>query len=163
MNVCIIHDSQKGNGKRLAEKLASEFESRGAQVAVGHRTELTPEHVAAQAPELLVVGAAVRKFMTSPPVKKWIARLAGELKRHDAKIPHAAVFLTHVMPDKAVEGRVKRLQRSLSQAEGIAEVYPEWLSGQVKAIPGPFVDGTLEKAVTFAESLFDWGQPKSGG
>ena len=101
--------------------------------------------------------------MTSPPVKKWIARLAGELKSRNAKIPHAAVFLTHAMPDKAVEGRVRRLQRSLSQAEGIGEVYPEWLSGQVKAIPGPFVDGTLEKAVTFAESLFEWAQRKSGG
>ena len=162
MNVCIIHDSQKGNGKRLAERLASEFESHGAKAVVGHRTELTPEHVAAQSPELLVVGAAVRKFVTSPPVKKWIARLAGELKRHKGKIPHAAVFLTHAMPDKAVEGRVKRLQRSLSQAEGIGEVYPEWLSGQVKAIPGPFVDGTLEKAATFAESLFSWAKPKSG-
>ena len=161
MDVYIIHDSQKGNGKKLAEKLASELESRGAQVVVGHRTELTPEQVAANQPNLLVVGAAVRKFMTSPPVKKWITRLAGELKRHNAKIPHAAVFLTHAMPDKAVEGRVKRLQRSLSQVEGIGEVYPEWLSGQVKAIPGPFVDGTLEKAVTFAESLFDWAQPKS--
>ena len=161
MNICIIHDSQKGNGKMMAEKLAAEFESRGAQVVVGHRTELTPEHVAAQSPELLVVGAAVRKFMTSPPVKKWIARLAGELKRHNAEIPNAAVFLTHAMPDKAVEGRVERLQRSLSQVEGIGEVYHEWLSGQVKAIPGPFVDGTLEAAATFAAGLFEWAQSKS--
>jgi len=161
MNVYIIHDSQKGNGKRLAERLASEFEPRGARVVVGHRTELSPDHVAAQSPDLLVVGAAVRKFMTSPPVKKWIARLAGELKRQSASIPHAAVFLTHAMPDKAVEGRVSRLQRSLSQVEGIGEVYPEWLSGQVKAIPGPFVDGTLEKAAAFAGNLFDWAQPKA--
>ena len=161
MNVYMIHDSQKGNGKRLAEKLASEFESRGARVVVGHRTEVSPDHVAAQSPDLLVVGAAVRKFVTSPPVKRWISRLAGELKRRNAKIPHAAVFLTHAMPDKAVEGRVRRLQRSLSQVEGIGEVYPEWLSGQVKAIPGPFVDGTLETAVTFAGNLFDRVQPKS--
>ena len=161
MNVYIVHDSQKGNGKKLAEKLASEFESRGAQVVVGHRTELTPDQVASNTPDLLIVGAAVRAFVTSPPIKKWISRLAAELKRHNAKVSHAAVFLTHVMPDKAVEGRVERLKRSLLQVEGIGEVYPEWLSGQVKAIPGPFVDGTLEQAVTFAASLFEWAQPKS--
>ena len=161
MNVCIVHDSQKGNGKKMAEKLASEFESRGAQVVVGHRTELIPKQVATNTPDLLIVGAAVRAFVTSPPIKQWISRLAAELKRHNARISHAAVFLTHAMPDKAVEGRVKRLQRSLSQVEGIGEVYSEWLSGQVKAIPGPFVDGTLEAAVTFAASLFEWARPKS--
>jgi len=161
MNVYIVHDSQKGNGKQLAEKLASEFESRGAQVVLGHRTELTPEQVASNTPDLFIVGAAVRAFVTSPPIKKWISRLAAELKRHNAKVSRAAVFLTHVMPDEMVEGRVERLQRSLSRAEGVGEVYSEWLSGQVKNIPGPFVDGVLEKAATFAANLFEWAQSKS--
>ena len=150
MNVYIVHDSQKGNGKQLAEKLASEFESRGAQVVLGHRTELTPEQVASNTPDLFIVGAAVRAFVTSPPIKKWISRLAAELKRHNAKVSRAAVFLTHVMPDEMVEGRVERLQRSLSRAEGVGEVYSEWLSGQV-----------IEKAATFAANLFEWAQSKS--
>ena len=161
MIVYIVHDSQKGNGKEMAEKLGAEFESRGAQVEVGHRTELTAEHVATNPPDLLIVGAAVRAFVTSPPTKQWITRLVAELKSRNAKISHAAVFLTHVMPDPMVEGRVDRLQRSLSRAAEIEEVYPEWLSGQVKNIPGPFIDGALEKAVTFAADLFDWAQPKS--
>jgi menaquinone-dependent protoporphyrinogen IX oxidase len=161
MNVYIIHDSQKGNGRKLAEKLASEFESRGAQVVVGHRTEFTPEHVATNAPDLLIVGTAVRAFVTSPLTKQWITRLVAELKRHNANIAHAAVFLTHMMPDAMVEGRVERLQRSMSRAAGIGEVYSEWLSGQVKNIPGPFVDGALEKAVTFAANLFEWAQSNS--
>jgi menaquinone-dependent protoporphyrinogen IX oxidase len=161
MNVCIIHDSQKGNGKKMAEKMASEFESRGARVVVGHRTEITPEQVASGPPDLLVVGAAVRKFVTSPPVKRWISRLAGNLKAHNASIARAAVFLTHAMPDEMVEGRVKRLQRSLSRVGGIGEVQTEWLSGRVKAIPGPFFDGTLEKTAAFAGNLFEWAKPKS--
>jgi len=161
MNVYIIHDSQKGNGKKMAEKLESEFESRGAQVVVGHRKELAPEQVAGNAPDLLIVGAAVRAFVTSPPVKQWISRLAGELKRRNAKIPNAAVFLTHAMSDAMVEGRVARLQRSLARVAGIGEVYSEWLSGQVQNIPGPFVDGVLEKAVAFAANLSEWAQSKS--
>jgi menaquinone-dependent protoporphyrinogen IX oxidase len=161
MNVYIVHDSQKGNGKKMAEKLASEFESRGAQVVVGHRTELTPVHVATNLPDLLIVGAAVRAFVTSPPTKQWITRLVAELKRRNAKISHAAVFLTHIMPDAMVEGRVQRLKRSLSRAAGIGEVYSEWLSGQVKNMPGPFVDGALEQAVTFAANLFEWARSKS--
>ena len=138
MNITIIHDSQIGNGKKLAEKLAAEFESRGARVVVGHRTELTPEQVAANPPDLIVVGAAVRAFVTSPPTKQWISALGTALKNRDAKIPHAAVFLTHVMPDALVEGRIRRLKRSLSGVEGIGEVYSDWLSGQVQKIPGPF-------------------------
>ena len=161
MNVHIVHDSQKGNGKQIADKLATEFTSRGARVEVGHRTELTPERVAANPPDLLVVGTAVRKFVTSPPTKKWISRLAAEMKRHNAKVPRAAVFFTHAMPDSMVEGRVRRLQRSLSQSGGVGEVYAEWLSGQVKAIPGPLVEGTLERATAFAAKLHAWAQPKS--
>jgi hypothetical protein len=145
----------------MAEKLASEFESCGAQVVVGHHTELTPGQVASDNPDLLIVGAAVRAFVTSPPVKQWISRLGAELKRHNAKISHVAVFLTHAMPDAMVEGRVQRLKRSLSRVEGIGEVYSDWLSGQVKSIPGPFVDGALERAVTFAANLFESAQLKS--
>ena len=161
MNIHIVHDSQKGNGKIMAETLASEFESRGAQVLVGHRTELTPEQVAKSPPDLLIVGAAVRAFVTSPPTKRWIARLVSELGKGNAQITHAAVFLTHVMPDQMVEGRAVRLRRSLSRAPEIGEVYEGWLSGQVKEIPGPFIDGTLDRAVTFASDLFEWAQQKS--
>lgn len=159
MNVAIIHDSQIRNGKELAEKLASEFESLGVQVVVGHRTELTPDKVAANPPDLLIVGTAVRAFVTSPPTKQWIARLGAELKKHSAKIAHAAVFLTHVMPDAMVEGRVGRLRQNLSRVDGIEEIYSEWLSGQVKNIPGPFVDGVFDKAATFAGDLVKWIQP----
>ena len=161
MNVYIVHDSQKGNGKEMAEKLASEFVSRGAQAVVGHRTEVTQEHIALNPPDLLIVGAAVRAFVTSPQIKQWITRLVAELRRHNAKISHAAVFLTHVMPDAMVEGRVERLKRSLSRNAVIGEVYSDWLSGQVKNIPGPFVDGALEKAAAFAANLFEWVQSKS--
>ncbi len=160
MKVQIVHDSQRGNGKQMAEKLAAEFESRGALVVVGHRTELTPEQTAIDPPDILIVGAAVRKFFTSPPVRQWISMLGKELERHGTKIPHAAVFLTHAMPDKMVEGRVERLKQSLSRVSGIGEVQSEWLSGQVKDIPGPFVDGALENAVTFAANLFDRAQKK---
>jgi menaquinone-dependent protoporphyrinogen IX oxidase len=160
MNICIIHDSQQGNGRELAAKLASEFESRGAQVVVGHSTEVPPEQVADNPPDLLIVGAAVRKFMTSPPVKRWISRLAAKLGAGDAKIAQAAVFLTHVMPDEMVQGRVKRLQRSLSKVEGIGEVSSEWLSGRVKAVTGPFIDGTFETAAGFAAKLFELAKSK---
>ena len=156
MKIRIVHDSLKGNGNSLAEKLSSELESRGAEVSVGHRSEMTPEDIASDPPDLLIVGAAVRVFITSPPVKRWIGKLASELNSQDANIPYAAIFLTHVMPDKAVENRVARLQGSLSRIDKIGTVQKEWLSGQVKDIPGPFIDGTDEKIVEFATLIFDW-------
>jgi menaquinone-dependent protoporphyrinogen IX oxidase len=161
MKVCIVHDSEKGNGRQMAEKLASELTARGAEVRVGHRLELTPEQVAADPPDLLLLGAAVRKFVTSPPVKKWVSRLGAELKRRKARIPHAAVFLTHLMPDSMVRNRVARLQRSLSAADGIGEVHPQWLSGRVENMAGPFVAGALEAAGAFAAGLHERVLPKS--
>jgi hypothetical protein len=100
------------------------------------------------------VGAAVRKFFLSPPVKLWISKLEDELKNRDKKIKHAAIFLTHAMPDAMVEGRVRRLIGKLSRVDGIGEVSSEWLSGQVTDIPGPFIDGVFEKADSFAEDLY---------
>jgi len=161
MKVQIIHDSERGNGKQMAEKLAAELQAKGSEVVVGHRSELTPEQTAENPPDLLIVGAAVRKFFLSPPVKKWITRLGRELDRLDTRIPYAAVFLTHAMPDKMVEGRVTRLQGNLSRVPGIGEVRTEWLSGQVTDVPGPFVDGALENAAAFASDLIEWAVPKA--
>ncbi|MBT3273937.1 MAG: hypothetical protein HN368_12345 [Spirochaetales bacterium] len=161
MNIFIIHDSLKGNGQELAERLGSLLTACGAQVEVGHRKELTPKQVVAKSPDLLIVGAAVRAFVTSPPIKRWITRLQAELRSQNRKIPCAAVFLTHVMPDPMVGNRVGRLKQSLMDVEGIGEVYSEWLSGQVKDIPGPFIDGVPEKAEVFANGLFEWVQSQS--
>ena len=161
MNVCIVHDSQKGNGKQMAEKLGSELESLGAEVKIGHRIEISPETVASDPPDLLIIGTAVRRFLMSPPTKKWIAQLAEKLENRSAKISHTALFLTHMMPDAMVEGRVGRLFDILSEVAGIEEVYPDWLSGQVKNITGPFIDGTMEKVAPFAAKLAEWAQPKS--
>ena len=145
MNVYIVHDSQKGNGKQMAAKLGAELESLGAKVEIGHRTGISPETVASDPPDLLIIGTAVRKFMMSPPTKKWISGLAEELERRSASIPKTAVFLTHMMPDAMVEGRVGRLRDLLTGISGLKEIYSEWLSGQVKNIPGPFIDGAMEK------------------
>ena len=161
MKVQIIHDSEKGNGRKMAERLAAELEARGAAVTVGHRSELTPAHTAENPPDLLIVGAAVRKFFLSPPIKKWISTLGGELEKRDVNIPFAAVFLTHVMPDKMVEGRAARLQGNLSRVSRIGEVRTEWLSGQVSDIPGPFIDENMENAVAFAADLSEWAAGKS--
>ena len=161
MNVCIVHDSQKGNGKQMAERLGSELESRGANVGIGHRTDISPDAIASDPPDLLIVGTAVRKFLMSPPTKKWIALLAKELENRCAVVPYAAIFLTHMMPDAMVGGRVGRLLDILTHVSGIREVNSEWLSGQVKNIPGPFIDGALEKVAPFAEKLSEWAKPTS--
>ena len=58
------------------------------------------------------------------------------------------------MPDEMVEGRISRLLAKLARVDGIGEVSSEWLSGQVKDIPGPFIDGVFEKADEFAENLY---------
>ena len=158
MKIFIVHDSERGNGKLMAERLETELKALGATVVVGHRSEITPEQVASGAPKLLIIGSAVRKFMMSPPAKRWIASLASKLKASGSLIPYVATFITHLMPDQIVEGRVERLKRHILSSGSIVEVYSEWLSGQVKAIPGPFVDGVIERTSKYAADVHAWVQ-----
>lgn len=67
MKIAILHDSQAGNGERLAAVMKEAFEQAGAEVTVAHVTRLEPDTVAAEQPDLLLLGAAIRKFHVSPP------------------------------------------------------------------------------------------------
>jgi len=164
MKVVIVHDSHAGNGERLAEVMKEAFVQAGAEVDVG-RVELqadssqtaghvvSPDTVAARPPDLLLVGAAIRKFVTSPPSKRWIKQLSRELSRRGTGITHAAVFLTHGLPLNWARKWGERFRRHLSRVHGIKDVYPQWLSGRVVEVSGPLADGSEEQFREHAKAL----------
>lgn len=156
MTICIVHDSEQGNGRMIAEKMGSVFESLGATVIVGHRSETTPERVVSESPDLLVIGAAIRKFMTGPASKRWMARLAVAARDNGGTIPRGAVFITHLMPEPMADRRAQRFIQSVTSYNAVREFHPGWFSGPVKKMLGPLVEGTLEAAEVHARTLFDW-------
>lgn len=159
MKAVIVHDSQAGNGERLAELMKETFAEAGADVQVDHvkaRSAATPAEVAANPPDLLVIGAAVRKFVVSPPSKAWLKELNRELRRHGNTIGHAAVFLTHGLPVNVARRWGERFRRRVDRSGGITEVYPDWLSGRVVDVSGPFEEGTEEKFREHARTLASW-------
>jgi len=147
MKVWIVHDSQLGNGEKLAKTLGKTFE-KDMEVNIGHVKKIAPAKVVADSPDLIIVGAAVRAFMTSQASKKWIRQLHKELQKANKTIKIGATFLTHVMKKDWINGRGVRLNNLLAKSPTVINIYSEYLSGKVVATEGPFEDyvlGEVEK------------------
>jgi sulfite reductase alpha subunit-like flavoprotein len=156
VKVAIVHDSQAGNGERLANAMREAFESTGATVTIGHVTETNPGEIAAEGPDLLVVGAAIRAFMTSRTSKRWIRELGKKLRADKQSIGHAAVFVTHGLPVKTADGWGQRFRKRLDRVSRIERVYPDWLSGRVVGQMGPLQEGAEETFRGHAKKLLEW-------
>jgi hypothetical protein len=136
------------------------FEAAGATVTVGHVTETDPARVVAEEPDILVVGAAVRAFMTSNTPKRWIRGLGRSLGTAKKTIDHAAVFVTHGLSTEKADGWGQRFQKRLERVSRVRNVYPEWLSGRVVEQLGPLEEGAEERFRNHARTLMSW---RNGG
>ena len=152
MKVWIIHNSTYGNGKSIAEAMGEIFREK-MEVEIRHVKKVTPRQVAEDKPDLIIIGTPVRMFSTSIVSKMWIRELKKQLREVDYVIPLGVVYLTHVMPKKPVEFWGKRFHKILDGGIAIAEVYPDWLSGQVKDTEGPLIDGTIDNFVLIARQI----------
>ena len=153
MKVVIVHDSKLGNGSQIAEAMQRTIEAAGHEVSLGHVNELDPSTAAAEKPDLVIVGAAVRAFMVSPATKKWLRGLKRALKQADHTVDAGAVFLTHGLPKNTADRWGTRLRRRMEKVHSIRSVYPDWLSGRVVGQEGPLEEGTLKRFEEQAKSL----------
>jgi hypothetical protein len=154
MKVWIVHDSNFGNGKSLAEAMGEVFRQQ-VEVGIGHVKKVSPKEVAGDKPVLIIVGTAMRAFSTSLASKIWIYRLKTQLRKVNHIVPLGVVFITHAMPKKMVEFWGKRFHKILDRGIAIAEVYPDWLSGRVIDTKGPLEEGTTENFVHIAQQLLN--------
>ncbi|NHJ31922.1 MAG: hypothetical protein FK732_03580 [Asgard group archaeon] len=159
MKIWIVHDSQMGNGIKLAETMGKTFE-KDMEVNIGHVKETDPAKVVADSPDIVVVGAAVRAFTTSIVSRNWIRKLNRELKKSNKTVKIGATFLTHVMPESWIHGRGKRLNKLLARSSTIGKVYPECLYGRVEKPEGPFEEGVLGKAEKQAAEILKLSKKK---
>ncbi len=154
MKVWILHDSKLGNGKLIAETMEKVLKS-SAEVHVGHVKKVDPKQVAEAKPDVVIIGAAIRAFFSSPSSKRWIKKFKKEIANVNYKVPFGAVFLTHAMPKKGADLWGRRYQKVFMGPEFV-KVHPEWLSGRCRGQEGPPpMDGVLEFFESFANSIPD--------
>jgi hypothetical protein len=154
LKIWIIHDSNYGNGKKLAETMGKVLEKKG-NVAISHRKDISPDKVAADSPDAIIFGTAVRYFIIGFGPKRWFRKLKTELKRTNKTIKYGVCFITHAMPIKSVDNRGNRLINFLRKEELIENVFPEWLSGRVVDAKGPFEDDVLDNAEQKSNEIID--------
>ena len=151
MKVWIVHNSKHGNGKLVAQKIA---EALKAEVKIGHIKEVSPKKIVEEEPDLLIIGAAVRVFRIWGASKKWIKKLNRELEKEKKTIKYGMCYITHMMSKEKTEGKAHDIIKIMNRS--IENVYPEWLSGQVKEIEGPLLEGISEEITKRSKDIEEW-------
>ena len=64
MKILIVHNSNYGNGEKLAQTLGEALK-KGNDVTVEHIKNLSPEDVAKDVPDAIIVGSYIKAFMIS--------------------------------------------------------------------------------------------------
>ena len=155
MKILIVHNSNYGNGEKLAQTLGEALK-KGNDITVEHIKNLSPEDVAKDVPDAIIVGSYIKAFMISMKSKTWLSSVRSSLKKANKTIKYGAAFLTHALPpDKAMSWR-NRLVKKLQKGNVISNVYPECLSGQVGDVKGPFKDGVLDDITAKAAEIVEW-------
>jgi hypothetical protein len=156
MNICIVHDSELGNGERLANAIRERLNSAGHTATVGHERTLTAGQALATRPDLLIVGSAIRRFMLSPVTKRWIGKLTSVLPEDSAERPRAVLFMTHAMSSSTAERWATRLRGRIARVLGEERVFDGWLSARVTGVQGPFEDGAEASVMEQIDAVVRW-------
>jgi len=137
----------------MAQKIAEALEP--AEVKIGHIKKVSPKEVVEDEPDLLIIGAAVRVFRIWGKSKKWIKKLNNELEKEKKTIKYGFCYVTHMMSKEKTEGKALDIVRMMMDSS-IEHVHPEWLSGQVKEMEGPLIEGISEEIVKRSGELVRW-------
>lgn len=155
MKVTIVHDSELGNGERLAEAMRERLQAAGHTVVVGHERTMTPEQTLRAQPDLIILGTAVRKFSLSPVTKRWVDGFSAAIAAGGPS-PRAAIFVTHALKREGTERKGKRIRDRLVAALSEDQVYPGWISARVIGTDGPFQQGVEVDVMREIDAVLAW-------
>jgi len=159
MKVQIMTDTRYGNGRLLAEALKKEF-SNEIDVNIADVKEVSPEKIAEDVPNVIILGGAIRMFRGGPKSKRWLKKLNKILEKSGNKLQYGTGFLTHAMPTDKVQGYAQRYLNKLGEASMVENTYSELLTAQVKASKGPIFPEEMEKAGAYIKEFIDWIKPE---
>ncbi len=155
LKLWILYDTKFGNGKTLADLLKNEFPEEW-EIKLGDLKDVSPNTVVCDAPDVIILGGAIRMFMGAPASKKWLKQLNNELDLANKKIQYGTLFLTHVLATSKIQGYNKRFLRKLKKSKRIVKPYPQILTARVKEVEGPFLEIELEKARKYIREFIKW-------
>ena len=157
MKVQIMTDTRYGNGNLLAEALKKEF-SNEFEVNIADVKDVSPEKIAEDAPNMIILGGAIRMFRGAPKSKKWLKQLNKILEKSGQKIQCGTGFLTHSMPTNRVQGYAKRYRNKIENASMVETTYSEMLTARVEGSKGPIYTEEMEKARVYIKQFINWIQ-----
>jgi len=157
MKIQIMTNSKFGNGKVLAEALKQEFSS-DVEVNIADVKEVSPDKIAENVPNVIILGDAVRAFRVDPKSKKWIVKLNKNLEESGKKIQYGTGFLTHALPTEKVQGYAKKYLNKIETMSMIENTYSEMLTARVKDMKGPIFPEEMEKARGYIKEFINWTQ-----
>ena len=155
MKVQIMTNSKFGNGKKLAELLKADFSAED-EVTIADVKEVSPEIIAKDVPDVLILGGAIRVFKNDGKSKKWLKQLDGLLKKSGIKIKYGTGFLTHAMPTDKVQGMAKKYLAKIATSSMIDKTYGELLTARVEGQQGPIFPEEMEKAKNYNQDFIKW-------
>ncbi len=155
----ILHDTHFGNGKILAEELEKTCPAEW-QVQVGDVKKISPDTIAEDNPDLIVVGGAIRMFQGAPKTKKWIKSLESEYESRNQKVPFTACFLTHALPTNRIQGWVKRYMNKFQKSFVLQQIYPKCITVRVKDAEGPLLEEDVIEAQQEMKKIISWVSSK---
>ncbi len=160
MKVQIMTDTWYGNGTLLAEALKKEF-SNEFEVNIADVKEVSPEKIAEDAPNVIILGGAIRMFRGAPKSKRWLSKLNKILEKSGKKVKYGTGFLTHSMPTNRVQGYAKRFLKKIDKASIIESPYSQLLTARVEGSKGPIFPEEMEKSTDFITQFIEWTKRQS--
>jgi menaquinone-dependent protoporphyrinogen IX oxidase len=155
MKVQIMTDTRYGNGKLLAEALKKEF-SNEFEVNIADVKDVSPERIAEDAPDMIILGGAIRMFRGAPKSKRWLSKLNKILEKSGKNVKYGTGFLTHAMPTGKIQGYAKRFLNKIDKASTIESTYSQVLTARVEGSKGPIFPEEMEKARDYIKNYFEW-------
>ena len=150
-------DTWHGNGTLLAEALKKEF-SPEFEVNIADVKEVSPEKIAEDAPNVIILGGAIRMFRGAPKSKRWLSKLNKILAKSGKNVKYGTGFLTHAMPTEKIQGYTRRYLNKIDKASIIESVYSQVLTARVESPKGPILPEEMDKARDYIKSFIDWIQ-----
>ena len=148
LKVFVIYDTKYGNTKLAAENILEGVKSvEGVEAAVAYVKEIDPGKVSDY--DAVIFGAPNHMGRPSRTLMKFVDRLA----EISLIAKYAAVFDTYAGKERPADRAMKKLEKMVKNKLPSLNLISPGISIRVNGIPGPVVEGELNKCVDFGRKV----------
>jgi len=144
--IWIIYNTKHGNSEKVCEDVKSKLSDK-FKISIGNVTKITPEAIANDRPDLLIVGSRIIVGRPDKKVKKFVTQLGTILKE---PIPKAATLYTHCLE---WDQKVAKMSKIIKDSRVANDILSEFLEIKMEKMKGPEEPGQELKYQNFAERV----------